>query len=476
MGDVKVLVFATVLLLVNQGCWSFRPDQVTDLPGLDQAPNFKHYSGYLQVSEKHFLHYWLVESENSPATDPLVIWFNGGPGCSSLDALFTEHGPFRIKKGGQSLYYNPYRWNKIANILFLESPVGVGFSYSTDKDYETDDDIVAEDNQRAIHVFYKKFPEFQNRTLFVTGESYAGIYIPTLLIKTIADPTINVKGAAIGNGYVHVDLLAGTMYPYWYYHGLVSSRMWKDLTDACCENSNHTNCSFVYFRNEQCQAMAAKLTIMINSLPINPYNIYGPCETSSFEAAKASRTTSLISLMIEQATRKFNDLLVASKFRALAADVQSFLPCVGTNDIEAYMNKKEVQISIHVKTTLPRWTLCSTSVSKTYHRLYETMKPQFLEILKHNIELLVFNGDQDTVCNFFGDEQFVDDLDLKEITPRKPWYYTSAKDSTKQIGGFAHRFKDLTYATVKGAGHMVPTDQPVSSFEMFQRFIHGIPL
>lgn len=92
------------------------------------------YSGYLNVSATKRLHYWLVTSENNPDADPTVLWLNGGPGCSSLDGWAYEHGPFRINATDPTqLVQFDYNWNKQANMLYLEAPVGVGFSYSTDQ-------------------------------------------------------------------------------------------------------------------------------------------------------------------------------------------------------------------------------------------------------------------------------------------------------------------------------------------------------
>src|SRR5690348_1252000 len=105
-------------------------DQVLYMPGINPQPNFNHYSGYLQGRPGNHLHYWFIESQNNPSTDPVVLWLNGGPGCSSLAGLFQEHGPFRVNPDGKTLTYNNYSWNQIANVLYLESPAGVGFSYS----------------------------------------------------------------------------------------------------------------------------------------------------------------------------------------------------------------------------------------------------------------------------------------------------------------------------------------------------------
>ncbi|CAI2731923.1 unnamed protein product [Schistosoma spindalis] len=105
-------------------------------------PNFKQFSGYLHgSSDKVNIHYWLVEAASSPESAPLIVWLNGGPGCSSLDGLLTENGPYLLHEGPR-LVENPYSWNKIANILYLEAPVGVGFSYSTDSSQVWNDDQI----------------------------------------------------------------------------------------------------------------------------------------------------------------------------------------------------------------------------------------------------------------------------------------------------------------------------------------------
>ena len=148
-------------------------DQVTNLVGLNETIYFNQFSGYLNLGEtKKNIHYWFVESESNPATDPLVFWTNGGPGCSGLIGFLTEQGPFRPDAAGQ-LKMNEWRWNKIANMVFLEQPVGVGFSYSEDtSDYKIGDDQAAKDNLQTILEFLKKYPEFSNSPLYITSESY----------------------------------------------------------------------------------------------------------------------------------------------------------------------------------------------------------------------------------------------------------------------------------------------------------------
>uniref|UniRef100_A0A7I4Y576 Peptidase S10 domain containing protein n=1 Tax=Haemonchus contortus TaxID=6289 RepID=A0A7I4Y576_HAECO len=100
--------------------------EIKQLPGVGFELNFKHYSGFFQVSDTHLLHYWFVEFQNEPDKDPLIFWFNGGPGCSSLKGLLKEMGPYLVDIDGKSLRENPYSWNKMASVVYIESPAGVG--------------------------------------------------------------------------------------------------------------------------------------------------------------------------------------------------------------------------------------------------------------------------------------------------------------------------------------------------------------
>lgn len=167
-------------LLFSLACASFpgEADLVTSLPGVDQMPNFRIYSGYLTISASNgkFFFYTFVEAVNDTAgNQPVVRWFNGGPGCSSVGGgMFEEVGPL-IPDGNGNLVRNPYSWNRLAHMLFIESPAGVGFSFSkTLSDYSSSDNSTAQDNKIALAAWLAKFPQYTNRPLFLAGESYAG--------------------------------------------------------------------------------------------------------------------------------------------------------------------------------------------------------------------------------------------------------------------------------------------------------------
>ncbi|KAK8761390.1 hypothetical protein V5799_027348 [Amblyomma americanum] len=202
---------------------------VADLPGLQEPINFKHYSGYLNIANGGALHFWFMESQRSPSEDPVILWLSGGPGCSSLIAAVAEQGAFRVGYQGINMTVNPYSWNKVANIIFLESPVGVGFSYDLSDNYTTNDTKTTHDNYLAVLKFFDNFENFRQNDFYIMGESYAGVYVPLLVKRVLQDPHgINLKGYAIGNGAMDEQLIGNSIVFFAYYHGLVSSS--SDMT------------------------------------------------------------------------------------------------------------------------------------------------------------------------------------------------------------------------------------------------------
>ena len=161
----KLLLVVAVALaatsLASASCDFCGPFPVTaktlpDYVGQDPLP-FASSTGYVTVnaSQGRNNFYWLVESMGNPATDPLVFWYQGGPGCSGLGGLFTEHGPFRVQADG-TVDLAQYTWNQYASIVYLEQPCGVGFSFDTNSGYKytSSDEQSAVDNYNFVEVNY----------------------------------------------------------------------------------------------------------------------------------------------------------------------------------------------------------------------------------------------------------------------------------------------------------------------------------
>jgi serine carboxypeptidase-like clade 2 len=213
--------------------------EVKSLPGLKEAPCFTHWSGYAKTAtEGKELFSWVLEAETEPESKPVVLWLNGGPGCSSLGGMWTELGPFVANKD-QSLSLNPYSWNKAANMIFVEQPAGVGFSYPA---MDTNDTITADDTYHALLDIFAQLPALRGKPFYVFGESYGGHYVPNT-VKRIQDGNaalpegdpkiINIKGFGVGHGYTDWALDFNMNGPYGREHALCSERQYEAAMEAC---------------------------------------------------------------------------------------------------------------------------------------------------------------------------------------------------------------------------------------------------
>uniref|UniRef100_K7FT20 Carboxypeptidase n=1 Tax=Pelodiscus sinensis TaxID=13735 RepID=K7FT20_PELSI len=356
-------------------------DEVTYLPGLAKQPSFRQYSGYLHVGQNKHLHYWFVEAQSNPESSPLVLWLNGGPGCSSMTGLLTEHGPFTIQPDGTTLQYNDYSWNKIANMLYLESPAGVGFSYSDDKNYATNDTEVAHNNYLALKEFLRLFPEYGQNSLFLTGESYAGIYIPTLAEWVMQDASINLKGLAVGNGLSSYEINDNSLVYFSYYHGLLGTRLWTDLQNFCCSQGK---CNFHKNPNLNCTLRMEEMIQIVEESGLNIYNLYAPCAGG-------------VPGVYRPPGGKFPPLS-QSLLQTLAAKKGLHLepPCTNSTASSLYLNAPQVLKALHISPEAPKWSICSSEVNHNYNRLYMTMNDQYLKLLgTKKYRILVYNGDID---------------------------------------------------------------------------------
>ncbi|XP_072169182.1 lysosomal protective protein-like [Diadema setosum] len=458
------LLFGIALfsIIASSGFAAYTPDEVSDLPGLKTQPSFSHFSGYLNASGEKKLHYWFVESQNDPANDPVVLWMNGGPGCSSMDGMLTELGPFHVNPDGETLYMNEYSWNTKANMIFLEAPAGVGYSYSPDKQYATDDDKVSMDNYLALQSFFKKFPEYASNEFYVTGESYGGIYVPTLSLRILqGNATINMKGFAVGNGITNFDTNTDSLVYFAYYHGLLGLDLWKSLTENCC---NGTKCVFSRTTSAECYTYVGESLNIVYNIGLNEYSLYADCYSGP--SGKSPLVTRY----------QFDMMHVMGHFpttppkyyRASSAGkgLEFAPPCLNRTAEKAYLNLPSVRKALHISDQAPSWEICSNI---PYSTIYNTMFDQYQTLLT-KYRGMVYNGDTDMACNFLGDEWFVESLGLKVLKQRVPWKVNG------QIAGFFKQFQNLSMVTVKGAGHMVPADKPAEALHMFTSFLENGPL
>ncbi|WKX94954.1 hypothetical protein Q1695_011866 [Nippostrongylus brasiliensis] len=447
---MAALSSSLLLLLIGVG---IQAAQITNLPGAPPV-NFKQYSGYYTVgtTKNHQLHYWFVESQNNPATDPVLLWLTGGPGCSGLSALLTEWGPFMVNADGATLSANPYSWNLNASILTLEAPAGVGYSYATNGVVKTGDDQTASENWEALVAFFTEFPNYAANDFYVTGESYGGIYVPTL-VQTILDRQtqykINIKGFAVGNGCVSSNEGTDSLINFQYAHGMIDDTKWQKIKSQCCHNDTD-DCPFHQFNGvDTCSLFVETTSMNAWNGGINPYNMYDNCvNTPGTEVSTRFR--------LEYKYRTGKELDVSQL---------STVPCMNETAVTVYLNRPDVRKALGIPTSLGPWAICSDTISNTYNRQYSSMDSQFKNALSKGLKAMVYSGDVDMACNFLMGQRFSRKLGLKEIAAKKHYIVDG------QIGGFHTQYDGLHFVTVRGAGHMVPTDKPSVAYHIINAFL-----
>ena len=428
-------------------------DRITSLPGYSSKLPSKTYGGYIQLGDNKHQYYMFIESEKNHNTAPLLFWTNGGPGCSGLMGLFEELGPYRPQKNG-SLKYNPFTWTKFANIVFVEQPIGVGFSWSTKKkDYKSSDKDSAKDNLTFVLNFLEKYPKFNKNDLYLSSESYGGHYIPLWANEIIkynkkAIDELNFKGIILGNPYV--DYLSGSaaqVETYWGYQ-MIPKKTWNRFTKHKCNKLEGRKNWRKTWKKNNCTKLSYEIEDIVGKH--NPYAIdYPICVTE--------QQNNLITFY-----KKGNKTLK-----------KKYTPCID-NFTKKYLNRKDVKTALHAHRMRVNWKPCSNIEHYTYKDTYATQVPLINKILnddrlKH-MKILIMSGTADAICGTVGTQNWLTQLDIKETKKWKQYFVN------KEPAGYISKYngdgkKKLIFATVSKSGHEIPLYKPQVAFNLIKNFI-----
>lgn len=486
-------MFATLALIAILAAAkaAFNADEILSLPGWDGELPSKQYSGYLNTTSGSRLHYWLVESEKNPATSPTVLWFNGGPGCSSLDGFIYEHGPFVVSNDAQTLTLREYRWNLLANMLYIEAPVGVGFSYSENGDYKCDDDRTARENYEAVQSFFEKFPEFKSNKFFITGESYAGVYVPTL-----AEAIVNgqkegsytgapLTGMAAGNGCSGTEVgicgdgPQGTYYEWQYL-------LQTAFVATSLKNSVNSECDWVAAAANTKDALSAKCVQLLNQASaeianVNMYDVYGDCVSDdgcSESDGKRGAFTKTEGKVPARSSYEVADLAEGANRRLSRLTPHGPKACIDSKTASAYLNQPAVMEAIHVKDPGFCWGVCNSAPGWSYKSTRTNLPENTYPLLVSQLQVVIFNGDWDACVPYTDGEGWTEGMGLPVSNSWHPWTYTSTAGNANQVAGYATAYDvsslgagSFEFVTVKGGRHEVPETAPAQAFELLTRLI-----
>ncbi|MCJ1369323.1 hypothetical protein MMC20_000533 [Loxospora ochrophaea] len=405
--------------------------------GID--PDVKQYSGYLddEENDKH-LFYWFFESRNDPENDPVVLWLNGGPGCSSLTGLFLELGPSSIDEN-LKVVYNPSSWNANASVIFLDQPVNVGYSYSGSSVSNTV--AAGKDVYALLTLFFKQFPEYGQQDFHIAGESYAGHYIPVFTSEILSHKkrNINLKSVLIGNGLTD----GMTQYP-----------LYRPM--ACGEGGWPA-----VLGQSDCQAMD-------NALPRCQSLIEGCYQSESvWSCVPASIYCNNAILAPYQRTGQ-NPYDVRTKCEG------GDLCYTQLGDITKWLNKPEVIKSLGAE--VESYDSCNFDINRNFLFNGDWMQPfhRLVPGILEQIPVLIYAGDADFICNWLGNHAWTEALEWpgqKSFNKAEMTDLNLGSDGSKY--GEVKSSGNFTFMRVHAAGHMVPLDQPEASLDFLNRWIGG---
>ncbi|CAA3001497.1 serine carboxypeptidase-like 18 isoform X1 [Olea europaea subsp. europaea] len=471
-----LLKCATLLLLIF--CrMALSQNVIETLPGYPGKLPFRLETGYIGIgeSEEVQLFYYFIESERNPKDDPLMIWLTGGPACSGLSGLIYEMGPFTIDYSNSSgslpaLVYNPYSWTKVANIIYTDQPAGTGYSYAKSWEaYNTNDTLFAAHTYEFLRKWLIYHPKYLDNPLYIGGDSYTGIVVPLVVnkiynaIEAGSHPPLNMKGYVLGNPLTNKYWDVNERIPYAHRMGLLSDNLFKSVKESCKGNYVHADPN-----NVLCQRNLERVAECLDK--IRTSSILEPwCSLISKKQDLLSWDSSF-----EEETKNLLRLMNPFKRSWCRPDNYVYL-YIWANDIF-------VQKALHVSEgTIKEWVRCNMSMHYNFekrHGCYVFNVQSTVEYHRNfthkHCRALIYSGDHDMVVPHTSTEKWIDSLNLTVQSDWKPWFVES------QVAGYTEQYShndyQLTYATVKGAGHTGPEYNPMQCFAMVDRWFSELPL
>lgn len=421
---------------------------VTSLPGLsdnvaeNDVPLM--FAGQLELYAENNTHYFFwkfAESRKAPdIANRTIFWLNGGPGCSSMDGALMEAGPFRVD-GNLKVVSNPGSWHKKGDIVFVDQPSGTGFSYSNGYDaelYQVETHFL-----RFLQKYFELFPEDADNEIVLAGESYAGQYIPYIAHGVLrrnrnvpeGERPYALKGLLIGNGWISPNDQALSYVPFAVQAGLTAT--------------DKPSWAPILKQHMKCQDLVA--------------------------AASTEDTFGTNSVVDKECEKILNVLLYQTLDAGASKNEQCInmydytlrdsYPSCGMNwppdlaNVNPFLHLDQVKSDLNLINKV-EWRECSGAVGS--HLKARQSQPSIVLFpdLLSEVEIVLFHGNRDIICNYIGAEDMIKRLRWGGLTGFSAnvepllWFHSG------QEAGYVKSDRNLTLINVFNASHMVPFDRP----------------
>lgn len=435
-GRNSIAVAATALVVaqfVTIICWDVVAGIETGAFPKEALPT---ESGYLDIEGKSgarmfYAYYEAISPEKQLSDTPILLWLQGGPGCSGMIGNFYELGPWRVSgSADHRLHQNPAPWNRAFGLLFLDNPLGSGFSIAPSEEHiPAKQDEVAKDLYAALQAFFDLNPLFRKRPFYVTGESYAGKYVPSLSLYMLNQLDNNgvlplrLDGLAIGNGLVHPVVQVQSHASVAYALGLIDAQE--------------------KFHLEALQQEAANLT-----------------RQQKWQDALIARSRVL---------KRLENVTGLATLYDMRRTLAYYTSENGTEYLSLFLNQPAVKEALKVDGHI-KWEDCSQAVGQRMGEDVMKSSKWMVEALVRRRPVLLYQGQFDLQDGVVSTEGWISLLDWEGLdnflaSKRSVW-----KVSNK-LAGYVRSHSNLTHVVVAGSGHLVPADQNLHSQMMIESWV-----
>lgn len=470
-----IIIFVIAFLLLQNSSTNlvFATSQsniVKFLPGFQGPLPFVLETGYVGVGETETdeiaaeLFYYFIESENNPKQDPLLLWLTGGPGCSAFSGLAFEIGPITFKNEEYNgslpnLILRPHSWTKVSNIIFLDLPVGTGFSYpKTESAAQQSTWKLVHNAHQFLRKWLMDHPKFISNEVYIAGDSYSGIPVP-IIVQEISygnegglQPWINLQGYILGNPVTwpaHDD-----NYRIAFNHGmgLISNELYESLQKNCRGEYKNIDPQNV-FCLEDIQSYQETIS------GVSEVHILEPkCE---FGLPNPMEANGRRRLLIHKANPIFTSSLTLPPLYCRTHAY--FLGAYWANDAN-------VHHALHIrKGSIGKWKRCNFDIPFK-HEIVNSFE-YHVNLSRKGYRSLIYSGDHDMKVPFLATQAWIRSLNYSIVDDWRQWY------SNSQVAGYTRTYSNrMTFATVKGGGHTAPEYKREECLAMFSRWISNYPL
>ncbi|EXJ94927.1 carboxypeptidase D [Capronia coronata CBS 617.96] len=450
----------------------------------EQDPDVKSFAGYADVAPDQHIFWWFFEARNvDPAEAPLTIWINGGPGSSSMIGMFQELGPCRVTADGDAVD-NPYSWSSVSNMIFIDQPTQVGFSYSTPvpayvdpstellvqlpnntcPEYASDWDCgtysyfnesltanstpaAAPNMWKTLQGFMGAFPQYSRHEVFFTSESYGGHYLPLFSDYFLQQNAKNISGAhnislvggMIGNGWYDPLIQYQAYYNFSVYPG---NTYGYDPLNQSVKNQ--------FYNNLYGPGNCYDQTVDCNTHGIN--EICSAADNFCYEEVE-----NLYDIYLERDEYDFRYLTPNPFPPSYYIDYLNTEPV--QHAIGAYVNYTESNSAV------------GTAFGSTGDDDREIGTVQAIrDMLAHNVSVTMYFGDADYNCNWLGGQVVADHVNATNYTAAG---FVNISTSDDVVHGQVRQAGKFAFVRIYESGHLVPFFQPLVALEMFERVVRG---